>query len=81
MGGPWVFEDCALKGARLVVLRLTYPTANVTVNKCTLGGLNGFDSDAEAWQTDLVGGLYTWEEGGRGLKAWEGFDKDLRAHI
>jgi len=57
----WVIQQPKCVMSHTTVLRLTYPTANVTVNKCTLGGLNGFDSDAEAWQTDLVGGLYTWE--------------------
>ena len=57
----WVIPQPKCVMSHTTVLRLTYATANVTVNKCTLGGLNGFDSDAEAWQTDLVCGLFTWE--------------------
>jgi hypothetical protein len=51
MGGPWRFERCELRGARLTVLSATHGAANVELERCTLGGVNAFDAQAAAVRT------------------------------
>eukprot|EP00961_Rhodomonas_salina_P023302 313116-Rhodomonas_salina.1 len=79
-GGPWLFAECDLRGGRVTVLRASHAEARVEAVKSFIGGLNGFDAEAEAERHEgLIAGMWERTESGRGVKLWAGFDKDMRA--
>uniref|UniRef100_A0A7S0HCQ2 Right handed beta helix domain-containing protein n=1 Tax=Hanusia phi TaxID=3032 RepID=A0A7S0HCQ2_9CRYP len=86
MGGPWNFTRCQVRGAKIVLVRLTYMKAKVSLHDCLIAGLqNILDAD-----TEKQAGLFGHQKGRGNSKSQSnvapvGFlnfmKSDLRAHF